>query len=315
MLDLIVIGGAAAACTAAIYSARAKLNFKMITENLGGEVSLAGQVGNWPGVPEIKGFELAQKFIAHVKSYDISIGEGWTVYDIIQKDGYFIIHTKNIAAEEKTYEAKAVIIATGIHPRRLNIAGEKELFHKGTTYCTVCDGPLFKDKITATVGAGNSALESAIMMSRLAKKVYLVTKYENTPEKNGGFPKGEKALVDNVKSTENIEIIYGATTNAIVGKTTVEALKYIDKNGEEKSLAVNGIMIHVGMEPNSDFINFVKKDNAGQIIVDNKNCTNVPGIFAAGDVTNLPYKQIVIATGEGAIAALSVIEYLSRLKK
>ena len=157
MLDLIIIGASAAGCSAGVYAARRKLNFKIITDGLGGEVALSGVVNNWPGTIEIPGYELAKNFVDHVKSYDTVIDEGWRVESIKPEKNYFIITAKNATGETKTEETKAVIIATGIHPRRLGIPGEKEFDRKGVTYCTVCDGPLFKGKEVVVVGGGDTA--------------------------------------------------------------------------------------------------------------------------------------------------------------
>lgn len=313
MFDLIIIGGSAAGSAAAIYSARRKLNFKIVTDDLGGEVALSGVVNNWPGIIEIQGFELAKKFTEHVRSYGVEIDEGLRATEIKSKNNYHIVTAKNANGEIKTYETKTVIIATGIHPRHLDVPGEKELNRKGVTYCTVCDGPLFKNKITATVGAGNSALESVIMMAGIAKKVYLISKYADTKETNGGFPKGETILVDKVKELKNVEIIYNAGTTKITGVARVDGLIYKTDTGEEKKLEVQGIMVHIGQIPNSNFAP-VEKTPLGEIIVDAKCKTNLPGIFAAGDVTNIPYKQIGISAGQGIIASLAAIEYINRWK-
>lgn len=313
MFDLIIIGGSAAGSSAAIYAARRKLNFKIVTGELGGEVALSGVVNNWPGIIEIQGFELAKKFTEHVRSYGVGIDEGLRAEKIEPKKNYHIVTAKNANGEIKTYETKTVIITTGIHPRHLEIPGEKELNRKGVTYCTVCDGPLFRNKITATVGSGNAALESAIMMSGIAKKVYLISRYANTLENNGGFPKGETVLVEKVKTLPNIEIIYSADTTKINGEARVEGLTYKTETSEEKTIEVQSVMIHAGQLPNSDFAP-VEKTKTGEIIVDAKCKTNIPGIFAAGDVTNIPYKQIGISTGQGIVASLAAIEYINRWK-
>lgn len=312
MLDLLIIGASAAGCSAAIYAARRKLNFKIVTDNIGGEVAVAGQIENWPGIQKIHGFELANQFADHVKSYGVEIDEGYKVTSVTKKDGYFEVVAANAKNEERKYEAKSVIIATGIHPRQLKVPGEEKLFHRGVTYCTVCDGPLFKNKITVTIGGGNSALESAIMMSGIAIKVYLLTITPNTAEKKWGFPSGEDVLVEKVKNLPNVEIIYEASTFEIKGENKVSGLKYRDNKGEHE-LAVDAVMVHVGTVPNSQFAD-LEKDNGGQIVINQRCETSVPGIFAAGDVTNIPYKQIGIAAGQGIIAALSVIDYLNRSK-
>ncbi len=315
MYDLIIIGGAAAGSSAAIYCARRKLNFKMVALDTGGEVALSGEVGNWPGILSIQGFELAQKFTEHVKSYGVEIDEGWKVEKITPIKKHYLITAANGAGETKEFATKSVLIATGIHPRHLAVSGEKELDRKGVTYCTVCDGPLFKNKTTVTVGSGNSALESVLMMAGIAKKVYLLSKFPNTPEQNHGFPKGEAILIEKVKSMPNVEIIYEATTTAMVGTDRVAGIKYKNSQGQEQELAVEGIMVHIGQIPNSQFADKVKKNKIGEIMVDEKCRTNLRGVFAAGDVTDVAYKQIGIAAGQGIIAALAVIEYINRWKE
>ncbi len=315
MFDLIIIGASAAGSSAAVYAARRNLNLMVIAKDLGGEVSLSGVVNNWPGQIETDGFKLSQDFINHVKSYNVPIESGAEVTKIITEKNYHLVYLKDSSGQEKNYQTKTVIIASGIHPRLLGLPGEEELRGKGVTYCTVCDGPLYRNKITATIGAGNAALESALMMSGIAKKVYLITKYPNDAEDLGGFPKGETILVEKVKSLPNIEIIYNAESKEIIADKVVAGLKYLDKTANQlKEIAVQGIMVHVGMVPNSKFVE-LQKDKLGQIEIDQKCHTSIPGIFAAGDVTNIPYKQIVIAAGQGVTAALSAIEYLNKWKE
>ncbi len=312
MYDLIIIGGAAVGCSAAVYAARRGLNFKVVTTDIGGEVALSGQVGNWPGIIDIQGFELAQKFATHAKSYGVEFDEGWSVTEIKPMKNHHVVIAKNYSGQERTYQAKAVIIGSGIHPRHLDVPGENELYHKGVTYCTVCDGPLYKNKITATVGAGNSALESALMMGEIAQKIYVLTKFADTPETQGGFPKGEKILIDKLKANPKVEIVYNVKTNEIVGADRVHAIKFSTADGEEHEVVVDGVMVHVGMIPNSQFATVLEKNKQGEIIVDANCHTNVPGIFAAGDVTNIPHKQIAIAAGQGVVAALEAINYINR---
>ena len=314
MLDLVIIGGAAAGCSAAVYAARRKLNFRMITADIGGEVALSGVINNWPGLITIEGFELAQKLAEHVRHYGVTIEEGLWVENIRSEKNFHIVYVKGPKGVEEI-KTKTVIIATGIHPRHLDIPGEKEFNRKGVTYCTVCDGPLFKNKITVTVGSGNSALESVIMMNGIAKKVYLFSKFVDTPENKGGFPRGENILIDKVKSLPNVEIIYGATSTEITGKDQVGSLKYKDVSGKAQTLNVDGIMVHIGQIPNSELSPTVKKDPGKQIMVDEKCRTSMPGIFAAGDVTNVAFKQIGIASGQGITAALAAIEYINLWKE
>lgn len=310
MLDLIIIGGSAAGCSAAIYAARRRLNFRMITLDIGGEVALSGAVNNWPGIIDIQGYELAGQFAGHARSYGVKIEEGWQVENIIPAKNYRVVAAKNPDGKTEKLKAKAVIIGTGIHPKKLGIPGEERLDHKGVTSCTVCDGPLYKNKTTVTIGSGNSALESALMLAEIAKSAYIVSKFPDAPETQGGFPKGEKILIDKLKAHKNIKIIYAAKTLEILGEKKVEGIKYQDAAGIH-TLAVDGVMVHVGAIPNSAFAEAVAKNKQGEIIIDTKCHTSVPGIFAAGDVTDIPHKQIAIAAGQGIVAALEAIGYIN----
>ncbi len=321
--DLVIIGGSAAAAAAGIYAVRRNLNFKIISKDFGGEVATSGEVDNYPGVPDSNGLELAEKFKKHLADYGVEPEIGIEVEKVTkQEDGTFCITAKTgkevaMAAEKMPengntapkcdYIAKTVLIATGVHPRELNVPSEKELRNKGVSYCSVCDGPLFPGKVVATIGGGNSALESAIMMADIATKVYVINK-------NPAF-KGDQILMDNLLSKKNVEIIYNAMTSQISGDGFVSGLKYKDQNGQEQELKVDGIFIHIGMIPNSQLVSSeVEKTKAGEIIV-SKNCeTNIPGLFAAGDVTDVSFKQIVIAAGQGCCALLQAVSYLNRLK-
>jgi len=336
--DLIIIGGSAAATSAGIYAARRNLNFKIISKDFGGEVATSGEIGNWPGINRTDGLALANQFKEHLKFYKANMEEGIEVEKIArQDDGIFCITARpdaevalasdqvpkvpkvkeghglngvgSISGQGRCdYLAKAVLIATGVHPRELAAPGEKELRNKGVSYCTVCDGPLFPGKTVAIIGGGNSALEAGIMMADIASKVYMLNK-------NPAF-KGDQILMDNLSGKKNVEIIYNAITTEISGDGFVSGLKYKDsKTGEEKELKVDGIFIHIGMVPNSAIApEGVEKNQFGEIVV-NKNCeTNAPGLYAAGDVTDIPFKQIVMAAGQGTCALLSAIQYLNRQK-
>jgi len=321
--DLIIIGGSAAATAAGIYAVRGNLNFTIISKDFGGEVATSGEIDNYPGVPDTNGIELSEKFKNHLKDYGVEPELGIEVEKITkQEDGTFCIQTKSgkepkMASEKLSngknsspkcdYIAKVIILTTGVHPRELNISGEKELRNKGVSYCTVCDGPLFGGKVTTTIGGGNSALESAIMMSDIASKVYVINKNEEF--------KGDQILIDNLLKRKNVEVIYGAGTTQVLGDKFVSGLKYTDKDGKEQEIATEGIFVHIGMVPNSKLIpDDVEKNKFGNILTD-KNCaTNIPGLFAAGDVTDTPYNQIAIAVGEGTCALLSAVSYLNKLK-
>lgn len=313
MLDLVIIGAAAAGCSAAVYAARRNLNFVIISKDIGGEVALSGEVENWPGQIHTTGIQLAEDFHKHVKSYNVKIEEGKEVIEIRQEKNHHVVVAKDYTGTETTYETKTVLVASGIHPRMLGIPGEAELKGRGVTYCTVCDGPLYKGKTTVTIGAGNAGLESALMMSTIAEKVYLLTKYPNSPEVKGGFPKGEDILIEKVKKLPNVEIIYNANTKKILGEKSVSEILYEDvQTKEEKEIAVHGVMVHIGMIPNSSFVKQLEQNPAGEIKVNRLGATNITGIFAAGDVTDIPYKQISIAAGQGVTAVLAAIDYINR---
>ncbi len=302
MYDLIIIGGSAAATAAGIYAARRGLNFKIITKDFGGEVATSGEIGNWPGVSQTDGIILTNQFKEHLKFYNVVPEEGVEVDKTTkQEDGTFLIKTKI----GNVYSAKTVIVATGVRPRELNVPGEKEFRNKGVSYCTVCDGPLFAGKTTAVVGGGNSALEAGLMLADISSKVYMINK-------NNQF-KGDKILLDKLVVKKNVGIVYGAKTIQIIGEQFVTSLKY-DQQGEHE-IKIDGIFIHIGMTPNSYIVPpDLQKNDSGEIIV-NKNCeTNIPGLYAAGDVTDVSFNQIVIAAGQGCIATLSAVQYLNKLK-
>lgn len=314
MLDLLIIGGSIAGSTAAVYAARRKLDFKLISSDLGGEVALSGEIENWPGVNHTDGFALAEQLKAQLEYNAVPVDEGFSVSnlekigDAASAASGWRVHAKNLSGEERAYETAAIIIATGVKPKHLGVPGEDVFYHKGVTYCTVCDGPLFKGKVTATIGGGNSALESGLMMAKIASQVYVVNK-------NDRF-KGEQILIDKLTREPNVKILYSARTQKITGTQTVTGVTYTDAAGAEQTIAVQGVMVHIGNTPNSQFVPAeVTKDNFGQIVVDARGATNVPGLFAAGDVTATPYKQIVVAAGMGCTAALSAIEYINRLEK
>lgn len=305
MYDLVIIGGSAAGTAAAIYAARRKLNFIMISEDFGGEVARSGEVWNYPGFPETNGIELSDQFFAHLKANDVKPEIGVWVESITkQEDGTFEIRAKK-GNDELTHQAKAVIITTGVHPRRLEVPGEEEFEGKGVTWCTTCDGPLFKGKKVVTIGGGNSALESALMLAGIAEHVTLVNK-------NAQF-KGEQVLIDKVEATENVDIIYNAKTSAITGEMVVNGIEYTDEDGATQTVDAQGVFIHIGLVPNSGLVgDDVEKNKFGEIIVNQRAETSIEGLYAAGDVTDVAFKQIAIAVGQGTMAALSAIEYLNK---
>ncbi|OGN10144.1 MAG: hypothetical protein A3C61_03140 [Candidatus Yanofskybacteria bacterium RIFCSPHIGHO2_02_FULL_39_10] len=306
MLDLLIIGGSAAATSAGIYGIRRGLNLKIITKDFGGEVIISGEIGNWPGDGVTDGITLTDKFRKHLEHYKVDIEEGVEVEKITkQEDGTFQVSAKG--ADD--YLTKAVIVATGVRPRELGIPGEKEYRNKGVSYCSTCDMPLFTGKTVAVVGGGNSALESALMGVDICKKVYVINK--------NAFFKGDDVLIKKLNSypKDKVEIIYEVKTKEITGEKFVDTLKYEDKDDKEHELKVDGIFIHIGMVPNSSIVpDNVEKNQFGEIKVNARCETNIPGLYAAGDVTDVPFKQIVIASGQGCTATLSAVQYLNQLK-
>ncbi len=305
MYDLIVLGGSAAGVSAAIYAARRKVNVHLITGDFGGEITLTAEVENYLGFNRIAGYELAQKMKEQIEYNQVPYDLGFLCAKL-EKDGEsFKITAKNQAGEAKEYEAKAVVVATGAHPRPLGVPGEKELYHRGLTYCALCDAPLYRDKVVAVIGGGNSAIGSALMIAEFASKVYIVNKNEEL--------RGEDVLIDRVKKHAKIECLNSADTLKILGEKFVSGLEYKDlKSNETEQLELKGIFINVGWLPNADFIDWVKKNERGEIMIDEKCETDQQGIYAAGDVTNLIYKQFVIAAGQGAMAALRAIDFLNK---
>jgi len=306
LYDLLIIGSSAAGSAAGVYAARSRLNAKIITVDTGGEVALSGEVYNYLGFPKTNGIELSQKFNEHLAANNVVPESGVWVEKIEKNNNIFSVSAKK-GDKAVQYQAKAVLVSTGVHPRKLGVPGEEEFRGKGVTYCTTCDGPLFRGKTTVTIGGGNSALESAIMMSAIAKKVYILTA---NPEM-----KGEKVLIDNLKNKLNVEIIGNTKTMRILGEQFVSGIEYQSiADNSIKKIEAQGVMVHIGMTPNSTIVPpEVKKNKFGEIEVNALCETSVPGLFAAGDVTNAPYKQISIAVGQGTIAALAAVDYLNRL--
>lgn len=307
MDDLIIIGGSAAGSSAAVYAARRKLSVRMISEDFGGEVARSGEVWNYPGIIKTDGIALAEMFRAHVEANDVKPELGIRVESIVKNgEGSFTVHAKK-GATPVTVNAKAVIVTTGVHPRHLNIPGESEFFGKGVTYCTTCDGPLYRNKVAVTIGGGNSALESALMLAEIANHVTVINI-------NDAF-RGEQVLIDKVMHHPKITTIFSAETLRIEGEMVVRQVVYRDTvTREEHTVPTNGVFVHIGMIPNSGMMpQDVAKNTFKEVEVNQKCETSVPGLFAAGDVTNIPYKQIAIATGQGVIAALSAIEYINKL--
>jgi alkyl hydroperoxide reductase subunit F len=295
--DLIIVGAGPAGITAAVYAARKRMDFLVLTTNIGGQVTYASQVENYTGFQYITGEELAAKFYEHLKYYgfDVKLEE---VKQIEPGNDLF-----NVKTAYANYLSKTVIVATGRRPRELNVPGEREFKNRGVTYCATCDAPLFEDMDVAVVGGGNAGLEAVLQLMKIASKIYLI---EIMPHL-----KADPILVEKATASEKVEVWTKTKVLEIIGEKTVNEIR-VQRNGEVKVLPVQGVFVEIGSIPNSEIVDFVEKNQWGEIIVNCACETSFPGLFAAGDVTNVPEKQIIIAAGEGCKAALSAFRYLSR---
>ena len=301
LYDLAIIGGGPAGLTAAIYAARKNLSTILIALDLGGQVGTTNEISNWPGLGEVTGPDLVEQLISHADRYDIEKLIGERVNSVGMEGCCKIISTDS----KKEIRTRAVIIASGAFKRKLNIPGEEKLAGRGVVYCSTCDGPLFRGQTVAVIGSGNSGLEAAIEMAGIAEKVYLVSMEGWT---------GDRILQDKAGSSSRIIPCKFHQPIEIHGSDQVEGLTIKDlKTGESRRLEVEGVLIEIGLSPNSGFVlDLVDTNQAGEIRVDRDGDTGVNGIFAAGDVTDTRFKQLIISAGDGARAALAVFDYLMK---
>ncbi len=300
--DVIIIGSGPAGMTAGIYCVRKGLGTLIIGKEVGGQVSKSAEIENYLGFGSSTGTELTESFHEHIKQFkNIDHIHNVVVEKIGKKNNNFFAKTN----KGKKYTAKALIIASGRNPRKLGVPGEEKFKNKGVSYCETCDAPLFKGKKTAVIGGGNSGLEAVISLAKICPKVYLLEYAKEL--------KGDKILQEKVKKLSNVKIITQAETNKFFGNKFVKGLKYKDReSGEEKEIKLAGIFIEIGWVPSIDFDKITKKNKNNEIIVDKQCRTNINGVFAAGDITDIGYWQIIIAAGEGAKAALSAYQYLTK---
>jgi len=305
MYDLIIIGGGPAGLAAGIYAVRFGLDTLILEKSeISGQISMSDIVENYPGFPSISGIELMEKYKAHAQ--EVGVKTKITEVLSVRTEGA----KKIVSTDSGDLEAKTLIIATGTNPKHLNVPGEKEFISKGVSYCAICDGPFFKNKTVVVVGGGNSAVTDALLLSKVAQKVYLVHRRDRL--------KATKVLQDRALATPNIEFILNALVQEIVGSQ--EGVKKVEKiimqdlnSKESRELATNGVFIYVGIQPNTEFVN-VEKNNEGFIITDRWMETSEKGIYAAGDCRDTPIWQLVAAVRDGAIAATAANEYIESLK-
>lgn len=297
--DVIVIGGGPAGMTAGVYLARKKLSVLLISNDFGGQVLWTSTIENYMGYQYIAGRELAEKFTEQVNSFPIAVRVPDEVIAVERDNNYYVVQTKY----EGKYTGQAVIVASGKRPRVLDIPGEKELLGRGVSYCATCDAPLYHNKTTAVIGGANSAVWAAIDLSKICDKVYLIIRSKI---------KADAVVIDRLSQSENVERLVGYIPLEIKGSGRVESLVVTNQdNSEVKELVVQGVFIEAGLIPNAWFLRDMVKTNERNEIIVNCNCeSSEAGIFACGDVTNVADKQIIIACGEGAKAALSAYRYV-----
>ena len=301
LYDVTVIGSGPAAVSAAIYAARKGLNVAMVGVKIGGQVLDTNEIENIIGTVSTTGAKFAETLEKHLKEHKIAFKEGHLVKEI-KEDG----KDKLLMTDDgKSYKTKTVIVATGAKPRSLNIPGEAEYVGKGVHYCSTCDGPFYKGLNVAVIGGGNSGVEAALDLSGIAKSVTLI---EFMPEL-----KADKVLQEKLAEQSNIKTILNSATVKVNGNEFVESIVYKSREtDEEKTLNVEGMFVEIGLSPRSEVVkDLVETNKIGEIVINpENNSTSVAGIFAAGDVTSIRQKQIIIAMGEGAKAALGAFEYL-----
>lgn len=303
MFDTIILGGGPAGISAAIYSARGLCNTAIVdTCTLGGQPSNYLEIDNYPGMMKIGGFDLTEKFEKHLDMYPISKFLMQEIEYVDLKSEIKVVKTK-----EHTLRAKTLIIATGARPMHLNVEGEEKFSGRGVSYCAICDGGFFKDKVAAVVGGGNSALEEAMYLTKFAKKIYLIHRRDEF--------RADKVIQERVRCNNKIEVIYNATVERIMGDEIVKSVLLKDvKTGETRPLEVDGIFPYIGIHPNSElFSGQIEQDAKGFIITDNTMNTSQKGVFAVGDVRNTPLRQVITAVSDGAVAAVYAGKYMETM--
>lgn len=302
--DTIIIGGGAAGLTAAIYAARRTLKTLVISQDIGGQAATTTHIENYPGYDLVDGAALMQKFQQQAEKF----GADFTYEEVTKidklNDGNFKIKT---SANE--YLSKTLILAFGLTRQKLGVPGEEKLAGKGVAYCATCDAPLYKGKTVAVVGGGNSALDAALLLSKISPKVYIIHRRDEF--------RGDEILVNKIKNAKNIELVLNSKPAEIKGDKLVESIVVSDVSDESKQreIKVRGVFVEIGLVAKPDIIKgLVDLDKKNQVITTKDGATSYSGIFAAGDITDIQYKQVVISAGEGAKAALQAYKYLQGKK-
>jgi len=299
--EIIIVGAGPAGLSAGIYVARQNVSCLVISKDLGGQMNLIPRLENYPGAIMSSGQILAKTLETQYLSF-----RGEIVYDTVEKidesEGGFKIKTTR-----SEYKAKAIVLAPGKVPNMLGLENESQYFNKGIHYCTKCDAPFYQGRITASVGVGSYLLESGLLLSRMASKMYLILR--------GSKLAGDKDLVAAVENNKNIEIVTQSSVKAISGNSVLQQITIVDLSGAEKILDVDALFIEMGSKINLDYVkHLVKINTKGEIEIESGGMTSHPAIFAAGDATTIPYKQIIVACGDGSNAGLSAFNYIEKLK-
>lgn len=304
MYDVVIIGGGPGGVAAGVYTARKQLKALFITEHFQSQSAVSASIENWIGTVTIPGFEFAKSLEKHLRAQEgIEIVTGAQATAVSEKDGHYMVNT----SDNKQYETKTVIIATGGRHRHLDIPGEEKFAGKGVVYCSTCDAPFFRGKRVAVVGSGNAALEAVEDLLPYASEIVLLVR--------SGELKGDAVTREKILASSKVSVTYNALTQEILGDQKVEGLKYKDaETHEEKILPLDGVFVEIGMVPNTEFVKeMLTLNERGEIILDHRTkATSRPGIFATGDATDAPYKQNNISAGDGVVAALSAYDYLRK---
>lgn len=302
LYDHLVIGGGPAGYNAALYAFRKGLSTAIIAKRLGGQLLNTSSVDNYLGIAQISGEVLNEAFINHLKQFEVPILEDVSITKIEKSGSLFKVHLDN----KQTLKAKTILLSSGSNPRRLDIPGEASFSDKGVAYCAICDAPLFKDKVVIIAGGGNSAVEASLDVAKWASKVIVVHRSEF---------RADKILVDQMLNHEKITVFKQTQILEIFGDTRMKGIRVLDKStSTERNIEADGLFVEIGNIPSSDLVkNLVSLSETGHVLVDPHQRTSLPGLYAAGDVCESPYKQIIIAVAQGATAALAASEYINQL--
>jgi alkyl hydroperoxide reductase subunit F len=301
VFDILIIGGGPAAMAAAVYAARKMLKVALVARDFSGQTGSTSEVENYLGFQTIRGLELADRFVEHVKQFNVPMEQGQKVVEVRKEGDTF----KSVLEDGRGLASRVVIVATGKRSRPLGVPGEKELVGRGVAYCATCDAPFFRDRRVVVAGGGNSALTAAQDLLKVATEVTVVN-----------FAPGWQAdavLMTSVRKHDYVSLLDNTAIVRIEGEGKVTGVAVKDRaTGEERLIQTDGVFVEIGLLPNTGLVkNLAELNEEGELVVDCRCRTSVAGLFGAGDVTTVPYKQIVISAGEGAKAALSAYDYLS----